>query len=141
MEQKQITVFCGLVIHDKKVLMLQRFEEECKDAHLKWEFPGGKVDFGETPEEAIVREVFEEAGVKVEVQKMLPFTQTSYWDYDWGQQQTLCFVYLCKFISQQKVKKDHHVNDIQWIEMENVKNLDSLPGTNEVLSLVKKLNL
>lgn len=46
---KQITIFSGAVVKGDQILMVQRTEEECPEAHLKWEFPGGKVDFGETP--------------------------------------------------------------------------------------------
>ena len=69
---KQITVFVGLVVHSGKLLMVKRDEPEVKGAHLKWEIPGGKVDFGETPEESIVREIKEEIGVNVKVKGLLP---------------------------------------------------------------------
>lgn len=135
---KQITVFSGVVLKDGKVLLVQRDEKECPEAHLKWEFPGGKVDFGETPQESIVREIYEETGVKVKINRMLPFTQTSYWKYSWGKQQTLCFIYLCDFINQEKVKGDHHVKDVVWVELNRVKKLSTLPRTLEILELVKR---
>ncbi len=135
---KQITVITGLVIKDHKVLLTQRDEKECPGAHLKWELPGGKVDFRETPEQAIAREILEETGVIVKLKKLLPFTLTAYWDYDWGTQQVLLFVYLCDFVSQKKVKKDHHVKKIAWVEIEKVKNLDTLPGTHEAIKVFKQ---
>lgn len=52
---RQITVVVGLVIKDGKILLVRRDEPELPQVHLKWEFPGGKVDFGETPEQAIIR--------------------------------------------------------------------------------------
>ena len=64
---KQITVIVGLVIREGKLLMVKRHEPEVKGAHMKWEFPGGKVDIGETPEQAIVREVKEETGYDIEM--------------------------------------------------------------------------
>lgn len=137
---KQITVFSGFVQKSGKVLLVQRDEEECSDAHLKWEFPGGKVDFGETPKDSVVREIFEETGVKVKINRLLPFVQTSYWKYSWGKQQTLCFVYLCDFLRQENVKGDHHVKDVAWVELNKVKKLSALPGTLEILELVKKSN-
>jgi 8-oxo-dGTP diphosphatase len=130
---KQITIFSGCVIHEDKVLMVKRNEEECPEAHLKWEFPGGKVDFGETPEESVFREIFEETGVKAKIIKLLPFVNTTYWEYEWGTQQTLCFVFLCEFISQVKIEKDHHVEEISWMETKKIMSLDCLPGTKEVL--------
>lgn len=133
---KQITVFSGCVIKGDKVLMVLRNEPECKEAHLKWEFPGGKVDFGETPEESVAREIFEETGVKVKVKRLIPWVGTAYWEYNWGTQQTLCFVYECEFVSQQEVEKDHHVEKIEWVNIVEVKKLPSLPGTHEILDLL-----
>ena len=138
---KQITVFSGAVIKDGKILMALRTEEELPDAHMKWEFPGGKVDFGETPAETVVREIYEETGVRAKVIKLIPDVYTSYWNYDWGTQQTLCFVYLCEFISQDEiVEKDHHIEKIDWFELEKVKDLETLPGTNEIIKLIEKVN-
>ncbi len=122
--------------------MILRDEEENSAAHLKWEFPGGKCDFGETPQESLQREFKEEAEVAVKVTDLLPFIQTNYWDYEWGKQQTLCFLFLCEYIKDYPLaKRDHHVKDIAWIEIDKVKSLASLPGTNEVISLIKKLEL
>lgn len=125
---KQITVFVGLVIKDNKLLMVKRFEPEAKDAHLKWEIPGGKVDFGETPEQAIVREIEEETGVKTKVIRLLPSVYTKYWDYPWGIQHTLLFAYECEFLSAGERKSDHHVEDVKWVPIKEIKKLDRLPG-------------
>lgn len=135
--QKQITVFSGCCVKDNSVLMVQRFEPECPEAHLKWEFPGGKVDFGETPQEALIREFREEAGVLVKPIQLLPFIQTSYWTYAWGIQQTLCFCFFCRFQKDVKLsKKDHHVSEISWIPISKVKKLSTLPGTEAILKMI-----
>ncbi len=136
--RKQITVFSGVLIKDQKVLMLLRNEPEVPEAHLKWEFPGGKCNFDETPQESLAREFVEETGIKVTVENLLPYIQVSYWNYPWGTQQTLCFIFLCNLLTEGKRKNDHHVKDVQWIPLESVKTLDSLPGTNEILAVVKK---
>ena len=133
---KQITVFVGLVVFDSKILMVKRYEPECKDAHLKWEFPGGKVDFGETPEEAVVRELKEETGVLVKVKHLLPYTETVYWDYPWGVQQTLLFGFEFEYVSKKKRFVDHHVKSIRWVPIEKVSELKTLPGDLEFLSLL-----
>lgn len=130
---KQITVFIGLVVKDNKILMVKRNEPEVKGAHMKWEFPGGKVDFGETPKEAVGRELLEETGVEVEVGRLLPYVHTSYWDYPWGVQHTLIFGYECKFLNQYARVDDHHVNSIKWVPLNEVSHLESLPGDKEFL--------
>src|SRR3990167_9310260 len=132
---KQITVFSAVVLKDNKVLLNLRKENELPEAHLKWEYPGGKVDFGETPQEAIVREVFEETGIRIKVDRLLPYVQTNYWKYPWGNQQTLCFIFLCSFVKQEAASNDHHVEKFDWIEIDKVRDLNSLPGTDEILQL------
>lgn len=135
---KQITIFSGCLVKNGKILMVQRDEEECEDAHMKWEFPGGKVDFGETPQEALKREFSEEVGLEIEVDTLIPFVQTVYWDYSWGKQQTLCFIFLCRYVKELPLHKDHHVHKIEWFSFEEALKLPSLPRTSEIIDLVKK---
>jgi 8-oxo-dGTP diphosphatase len=136
--KKQVVVVCGVVKKGNKILMLRRNERENPQAHLKWEFPGGKIEFSESPEEALKREVIEEAGAEVEINRLLPYIQTSYWDYEWGIQKSICLIYLCEFVSQLKILRDHRVADIQWFETEEIEKLDSLPGTNEIIDILQK---
>lgn len=65
-----IPVVCALVERDGTVLVAQRPAH--KHLPFKWEFPGGKVEPGETPEAAIVRELREELGVAFVVTRALP---------------------------------------------------------------------
>lgn len=59
-----MTVVAGVLERDGEILICQRRPDQ---AHaLKWEFPGGKVEAGETPEQALVRELQEELGIEAE---------------------------------------------------------------------------
>lgn len=130
---KQITVIVGLVINEGKLLMVKRHEPEVKGAHQKWEFPGGKVDIGETPEQAIVREVKEETGVICKVKRLLPVTFTNNWEYPWGIQHTLIFGFECEFVNEGMRKEDHHVEDTEWVPLKDVLQRENLPGAKEFL--------
>lgn len=134
---RQIIVFVGIVIHNGKLLMTKRHEPEAKDAHSKWEIPGGKVDFGEEPHNAIVREIKEETGVIVRAKRLLPEVFTQYWDYPWGVQQTLLLAYECEFLSEGKRIKDHRVLETEWVVLDEIKNRDRLPGVDFFLSKLK----
>ncbi len=135
----QIIVFLGVVIKDGKSLMILRNEPECPKAHLKWEWPGGKADLGETPQQALMREFLEETGVTIKVGRLLSHIQVSNWEYAWGIQQTILFGFECKFISQTKMDKmDHHAKKVEWVGIDKIKKLKSLPGTNEFFSAALK---
>ena len=60
-----IEVCCAIITKDSKLLAVQRGIES--NHPLKWEFPGGKIIFGETPEQCIIREIDEELSVNIEL--------------------------------------------------------------------------
>ena len=74
---KEVTA--AIIINDGKILIAQRAEDQKLAG--KWEFPGGKVEFGETPEECLKREIKEELGIKIEVDK---FFAESIYQYNIG---------------------------------------------------------
>ncbi|QCI99848.1 8-oxo-dGTP diphosphatase MutT [Agrobacterium larrymoorei] len=67
---------CALVDQDGRILLAQR--PEGKSLAGLWEFPGGKVEQGETPEETLVRELEEELGIKTKVPCLAPLTFASH---------------------------------------------------------------
>ena len=78
----------GLVIDGDRVLLTQRLADGAMP--LKWEFPGGKIEAGESPEQALVRELQEEVGVAVRVGVIWEVLWHSYPDFD-----LLMLVYPC----------------------------------------------
>ena len=132
-ETRQITVFVGVCIKKDKILICQRFEPECPDAHLKWELPGGKCDFGETPKEALKREFLEETGIEIKVERLIPFVHTHYWEYDWGIQQTLVMSCECTYVRKITKPHDHKIREVKWISIKELKNYELLIGTREIL--------
>ena len=64
-DKKVLEVACAILISDSKVFIAQRADNQAMAG--MWEFPGGKVEKGEKPEETVVRELFEELNMKVEV--------------------------------------------------------------------------
>lgn len=74
-----LVVACALVDADGRVLITQR--PEGKSLAGLWEFPGGKVDPGEVPEEALIRELKEELGIETKTSCLAPLTFASF-SYD-----------------------------------------------------------
>lgn len=94
-----------------------------------WEFPGGKIEPGETLEEAIVREIKEELDTEIEVMKLLDTVE-----YDYPQFHLSMDCFICKIKSGDLVLKEHEA--AKWLTKENLENVDWLPAD---LSVVEKL--
>src|SRR4030043_2017217 len=88
-ELKTIIVTAGVIIEKKKVLVAQRMEGALRGR--LWEFPGGKVEDGEDPREALRRELKEELDVEVEVGKLFEAVFYSYPEFP-----LLLLVYCCR---------------------------------------------
>jgi 8-oxo-dGTP diphosphatase len=73
---KIIPVTCAIIFYQGKVLAAQR--SESMDLAGKWEFPGGKIENGENPEECLVREIAEELAVKIKIIQSLSPCEHSY---------------------------------------------------------------
>ncbi|WP_157721969.1 (deoxy)nucleoside triphosphate pyrophosphohydrolase [Tumebacillus avium] len=75
---KQLVVTAAVIEKDGRVLVAQRKP----DAHmgLKWEFPGGKLEWGEDPRAGLVREIAEELGIEIAVEEVLEVVSHTYED-------------------------------------------------------------
>ncbi len=82
---------CALVDADNRVLLARR--PEGKSMAGLWEFPGGKLEAGETPEEALIRELREELGIEVARPCLAPLSFAS---HDYGSFHLLMPLYICR---------------------------------------------
>lgn len=102
---KTVRVVAAIIIENSKVFATQRGYGEFKDG---WEFPGGKIEQGETPEEAIVREIKEELDTVVEVGELLDTVEYDYPNFHLSMD---CFI--CKIKSGDLVLKEHEA--AKWL--------------------------
>ena len=123
---KTIRVVAAIIIDDRKVFATQRGYGEFKGG---WEFPGGKIDAGETPEEALVREIKEELDTEVEVNELLDTVEYDYPNFHLSMD---CFI--CSIKSGNLVLKEHEA--AQWLTRENMESVDWLPAD---LGLIDKI--
>ncbi len=70
MDNMTVVVVKGIILHDQKVLMIKRAEDDAIHPGI-WEFAGGKIEFGEALEDALMREIREEVDLTVTVDKLL----------------------------------------------------------------------
>ena len=115
---KIIRVVAAIIIDNKRVFATQRGYGEFKDG---WEFPGGKIEPGESPEDAIVREIKEELDAEVEVIELL---DTVEYDYPKFHLSMDCFI--CKVKSGDLVLKEHEA--AAWLTKNILYSVDWLPA-------------
>ena len=117
------------IIHDSKgrIFATQRGYGEWKDY---WEFPGGKMEKGETPEEALRREIWEELETSIDIEEMV---RTVEYDYPAFHLTMHCF--LCSIISGEPTLKKHEA--ARWLMPDELESIGWLPADKEV---VRELN-
>lgn len=123
---KTVNVVAAIIIKDKKIFATQRGYGEFKDG---WEFPGGKVEKGETPENAIVREIKEELDTEIKVKE---YFDTVEYDYPNFHLSMKC--YICSVLSGKLELKEHEA--ARWLDSDSLLSVDWLPAD---LGLVEKL--
>ena len=104
-----LVVACALVDADKRVLIAQR--PEGKTLAGLWEFPGGKVEPGETPEECLIRELDEELGIRVAHACLAPFVFAS---HGYESFHLMMPLYLCRRWEGFVTAKEHKA--IAWVK-------------------------
>lgn len=125
---KTIRVVAAIIFNQGKVFATQRGYGEFKDG---WEFPGGKIEPGETPEEAIKREIKEELDTEIEIVK---FLDTVEYDYPKFHLSMDCFI--CKVVSGDLVLKEHEA--AKWLTKENLDSVDWLPADQGLVEKIKE---
>lgn len=125
---KTVRVVAAIIIENDKVFATQRGYGEFKDG---WEFPGGKIELGETPEEAIVREIKEELDTEVEVIELL---DTVEYDYPNFHLSMGCFI--CKIKSGDLVLKEHEA--AKWLTKDTLGSVEWLPADMGLVREIEK---
>lgn len=95
-----------------------------------WEFPGGKIELGETAESALKREIQEELGIDITVDKFLCTT-----DYDYPSFHLTMHCYLCSIISGEIELREH--KSARWLTVEALDSVEWLPADKEVVEKLK----
>lgn len=125
---KTIKVVAAIIIDNGKVFATQRGYGEFKDG---WEFPGGKIEEGETAREAIVREIREELDTEIQVEELL---DTVEYDYPKFHLSMDCFI--CTVKSGDFVLKEHEA--AKWLTKETLGSVEWLPADEGLIEKIRE---
>lgn len=126
---KTIEVVAAIIIRDGKIFATQRGYGEWKGW---WEFPGGKIEPGECPQEALVREVREELDAEIEVGELL---ETVEWDYPDFHLKMHCFI--CSLVSESVHLNEHEA--AAWLTRETLRSVKWLPADDGLVDNIKNM--
>lgn len=128
MNKKTISVVAAVIRDGERVFATQRGYGEFKDG---WEFPGGKIEPGETAEEALVREIREELDTEISVGKLIDRIE---YDYPTFHLSMDCF--WCEILSGDPVLKE--AEDAKWLTKETLDSVDWLPADITLIEQIRE---
>lgn len=110
-----LKVTCAVIEQQGKVLCTQR--SATMKLPLKWEFPGGKIEANETPEQCLVREIKEELGIDISIVESLPSNI-----HDYGSRTIELLPFRCTILHGDIKLKEHQ--DARWLAPHRLMDLD-----------------
>ena len=127
-----LVVAAALVDVDGRVLIAQRPDK--KQMGGLWEFPGGKVEIGELPEEALIRELDEELGIDVSENCLAPFTFASHGYLDFH---LLMPLYVCRVWEGKVIPKEDQ--KLKWVRPLELKKYPMPPADVPLVAMLRDL--
>lgn len=125
---KKIEVVAAIIKKEDKYLATQRGYGEFEGG---WEFPGGKIEEGEKPEEALIREIKEELDVQIDVKDHFCTVE-----YDYKSFYLVMHCYLCELMDNKITLLEH--SNYKWLKKCDLDSVDWLPADIEVIDKLKK---
>lgn len=125
---KTVRVVAAIIKNEDKIFATQRGYGEFKDG---WEFPGGKVEMGETPQQALAREIKEELDTDIVVED---FVMTVEYDYPKFHLSMDCFI--CSIAAGELVLKEHEA--AKWLTKDELDSVEWLPADLAVIEQIKR---
>ena len=123
---------CALVDSDNRILLAQR--PEGKALAGLWEFPGGKVEPGETPEETLIRELHEELGITTKVACLAPLTFAS---HTYESFHLLMPLYICRRYEGMPAGQEGQA--IKWVRTRDLRNYPMPPADEPLIPFLQDL--
>ena len=128
---KKIEVVAAIIHFENKILCVQRPKNKYNYISEKFEFPGGKIESGETKEEALKRELLEELNISVEIKSFFLTVDFQYPDFALTMQS-----YICEVKTKELTLNEHIA--LEWLTLNELKKLDwaaaDIPIVNKLIN-------
>ncbi len=125
---KTIKVVAAIIRDKDRIFATQRGYGEFKDG---WEFPGGKIEEGETPENALIREIREELDTEISVREKITCVE-----YDYPKFHLSMDCFWAEIVSGDLVLKEHEA--AKWLSRDELDSVDWLPADLELIEKIKE---
>ncbi|HIX72746.1 MAG TPA: 8-oxo-dGTP diphosphatase MutT [Candidatus Anaerobutyricum stercoripullorum] len=126
---KIVRVVAAVIRKEDSIFATQRGYGAFKDG---WEFPGGKIEPGETPQEALIREIREELNTEIQVGDLIETVEYDYPDFHLSMD---CF--WCQVVEGSLELKEHEA--ARWLNKENLYSVDWLPADISLIARIEKM--
>ena len=126
---KQIEVVAAIIRKGDRIFTTQRGYGEWKDW---WEFPGGKMEAGESPEDAVKREIWEELSAEISVDELLCTVE-----YDYPKFRLKMHCYLCSLVTEALHLNEHEA--ARWQAKDELGSVDWLPADVIVVDKIRRM--
>jgi 8-oxo-dGTP diphosphatase len=128
---KKVTVVAAIIKFDDKILCVQRAKNKLSYISEKYEFPGGKIEAGETNEAALRRELSEELNIVADIQSLFITVVHNYPDFE-----LTMHSYICK-VDMEEITLNEHI-DSKWLTVDQLHSLDwaaaDIPVVNKIVA-------
>ena len=128
---KTIRVVAAVIRCEDKIFATARGYGEFKG---QWEFPGGKIEAGETPQEALKREIKEELDTEISVKDLICTVE-----YDYPKFHLSMDCFWCEIINGNLILKEHE--DAKWLTKDNLDSVEWLPADILIIKKIKSIKL
>ena len=123
---KEIEVVAAIIKNDNKILCTQRDVSKNEEVSFKWEFPGGKIESGETQEEALAREIKEELNIDINIERYFMEVNYTYPSF-----KLKMHTYICNTQTDNIELLVH--KDYIWLECSKLNTLDWAPADKPII--------
>ncbi len=137
MDRPTYPIVIAVIKNDQdQILIARRRDDSLPDGDGKWELVGGKIEWDETPEQAIIREVKEETGLEVAIARLLPKSFVSYWKKKDGSEfKVVLLAYECKIIGGElhQLSHDQKIAELKFINKIDLNNYQWVGPVNDII--------